>query len=118
MKLLRIYADDDGESHVEDFDIEMQDDGTGRSSPIWPVSQVTFREIVPGGSTEWHPAPRCQLAVVLKGEAELTVSDGTKRIIRPGQAFLIEDTEGKGHLNRWLDDEVHEFIFMPLDDGR
>ena len=118
MKMLRIYADADGESHIEDYEIEMEDEGpSGRQSPPWPVKEINFREIPPGGATEWHPAPRRQMAVVLKGEAELEVSDGTTRHIRPGQLFLIEDTIGKGHLNKWLDDEVHEFVFMPLEDA-
>lgn len=117
MKILRLYADEAGESHVEDMELEMTADGpSGRVSPVWPVKDVVFREIVPGGSADWHPAPRRQLAVVLSGEAELEVSDGTKRHIRPGQAFLIEDTTGKGHMNHWLDEEVHEFVFMPLAD--
>ncbi|MDX1581735.1 MAG: cupin domain-containing protein [Alphaproteobacteria bacterium] len=117
MKLLRIYADADGESHIEEVEIDLNKDGAeGRQSPQWKVTGVFFSEIPPGGSADWHPAPRRQLAVVLKGEAELEVSDGTTRHIRPGHLFLVEDTTGKGHLNKWLDDIVHEFVFMPLAD--
>ncbi|MFN3231280.1 MAG: hypothetical protein ACE363_03855 [Alphaproteobacteria bacterium] len=116
MKLMRVYNDADGESHIDDIEIDMEPDGSGRVSPLWAVQGVIFREIRPGGSADWHPAPLRQLAVNLSGEAEIQVSDGTKRRVGPGQLFLVEDLIGKGHLNTWLDDEVHEFIFMPLQD--
>ena len=98
MKILRIYADESGESHFEDMEIEMEEDGAlSRKSAIWPVQDVHFRQIAPGGSAEWHPAPRRQFAIVLSGESNFEASDGSVRHISPGQAFLVEDTHGKGH---------------------
>jgi len=115
MKLIRVYNDDDGESHIDDVEIELDGpEGTGRASPMWEVQGVIFREIPPGGSADWHTAPLRQLAINLSGEAEIQVSDGTKRRVGPGQIFLVEDTTGKGHQNTWLDDKVHEFAFLPL----
>lgn len=115
MKMLRIYSDADGETHLEDVEVPMEDRGeTGLSSQEWTVECVTFREIPPGASSEFHVAPRRQLAINLSGETELQVSDGTVRRIGPGQVFLVEDLTGKGHANRWLDDKVHAIAFMPL----
>ena len=115
MKLIRVYNDADGESHIDDVEIEMDTQGTtSRASPMWMVEGIIFREIPPGGSADWHTAPLRQLAINLSGEAEIKVSDGTTRRVGPGQIFLVEDTIGKGHLNTWLDDEVHEFAFLPL----
>ena len=117
MKFMRVYNDENGESHIDDIEIEMEDAGPlSRASKPWKVTEINFREIAPGGSAEWHPAPVRQFAINLKGEAEIEVSDGTKRRVSPGQLFLVEDLTGKGHLNHWLDDEVHEFVFMPLAD--
>ena len=117
MKLIRVYNDADGESHIDDVEIEMDSQATGGgASPMWAVEGVIFREIVPGGSADWHTAPLRQLAINLSGEAEIQVSDGAKRRVGPGQIFLVEDTTGKGHMNTWLDDEVHEFAFLPLKD--
>ena len=117
MKLIRVYHDDQGESHIDDVEIDLvrQDNGMG-ASEMWAVEGVIFREIPPGGSADWHPAPLRQLAINLSGEAVIEVSDGTKRKVGPGQLFLVEDTSGKGHKNTWLDDDVHEFAFMPLKD--
>jgi quercetin dioxygenase-like cupin family protein len=115
MKLIRVYNDADGESHIDDVEVEMDDQGTeSRATGMWAVEGVIFREIPPGGSADWHTAPRRQLAINLSGEAEIQVSDGTKRRVGPGQLFLVEDTTGKGHMNTWLDDKVHAFAFMPL----
>jgi len=115
MKILRIYSDANGDTHLEDVEVEMQDLGqTGRQSPDWAVECVNFREIPPGASAEFHTAPIRQLAINLSGETELQVSDGTVRHIGPGQVFLVEDVTGKGHANRWLDDKVHEIAFLPL----
>ena len=115
MKILRIYADADGESHVEDIELEMEEfGGTGRKSRDWAVQSVNFREIAPGASAHFHTAPLRQLAINLSGETELQVSDGSVRHIGPGQVFLVEDVTGKGHANRWLDDKVHELAFLPL----
>ena len=115
MKLIRVYNDADGESHIDDVEIEMNNEGaSGRASNMWEVEGIIFREIIPGGSADWHPAPRRQLAINLSGEAEIQTTDGSKRHVGPGQIFLVEDTEGKGHLNTWLDEQVHEFVFLPL----
>ena len=117
MKILRIYSDADGETHLEDIAVEMDDfAGTGRKSQDWAVESVSFREIPPGASAEFHTAPIRQLAINLSGETELQVSDGTVRKIGPGQVFLVEDVTGKGHANRWLDDKAHEIAFLPLKD--
>jgi len=117
MKILRIYSDANGDTHLEDVELDMEDLGqTGRSSQTWAVEGVSFREIPPGASAEFHTAPLRQLAINLSGETELQVSDGTKRQIGPGQVFLVEDVTGKGHANRWLDDKAHEIAFLPLKD--
>ena len=115
MKFMRVYNDENGESHIDDVEIEMTEQGPlSRASEMWAIEGAIFREISPGGSTDWHPAPLRQLAINLSGEAEIEVTDGTKRRVGPGQIFLVEDTTGKGHKNTWLDDEVHEFVFLPL----
>jgi quercetin dioxygenase-like cupin family protein len=116
MQILRIYSDANGDTHLEDIEVEMEDLGqTGRRSKDWAVASVNFREIPPGASAEFHTAPVRQLAINLSGETELQVSDGTVRRIGPGQVFLVEDLTGKGHANRWLDDKVHEIAFLPLE---
>ena len=116
MKLIRVYADESGESHIEDMDLDMHDNGAmGTQSESWKVREAIFREIPPLATADFHQAPLRQLAVNLDGIAEIEVSDGTIRQVKPGDVFLVEDTTGKGHLNRFLDDKQHAFLFLPLE---
>lgn len=51
MKLIRVYNDADGESHIDDVEIEMNNEGaSGRASDMWEVQGIIFREIIPGGN--------------------------------------------------------------------
>ena len=117
MKLLRVFADEQGESHIEDYEIDMQVNGNaGTQSAEWNVSTALFREIPPLATADFHQAPRRQLVVNLNGVAEIEVSDGTVRQVNPGDVFLVEDTTGKGHANYFLDNKDHAFLFLPLAD--
>ncbi len=116
MKILRVYADEAGESHIEDMELEMLDNGAmGTVASAFRVKEAIFREIPPLATADFHQAPLRQLAVNLDGLAEIEVSDGTVRQVKPGDVFLVEDTTGKGHLNRFLDDKAHSFLFLPLE---
>jgi quercetin dioxygenase-like cupin family protein len=44
-----------------------------------------------------HPTPIRQLALVVSGTVEQTVSDGEKQLAKPGYVTLLEDTSGEGH---------------------
>jgi uncharacterized cupin superfamily protein len=48
--------------------------------------------------------PRRQLFVVLSGEVEVEMSDGTRRTGTPGMVALLEDTTGRGHVTRTVGD--------------
>ena len=52
--------------------------------------------------------------ITLSGRAELEVADGKKIAAGPGQINLIEDTTGKGHITRNLEDRI--VITIPLAD--
>lgn len=118
MKILRIYTGDDGESHFEDLDIPMvkayeaHDD---RRSELVKATGIIFRET--GNDYEWdyHNAPRRQFVINLEGSVEITVGDGTKRILGPGEILLAEDTTGRGHISRAVDNKPRKSIFIPLD---
>ena len=48
-----------------------------------------------------------------KGEVEIEVSTGEKRIFRGGDVPLVEDTEGQGHKSRAISGK-RESIFVTL----
>jgi quercetin dioxygenase-like cupin family protein len=103
MKYIRVYADETGESHYEDVEVEL----TPRDfsppapplhlSPMTPATGVAFVRFPAGWVGDWHPTPRRQIFFVLAGEVEGETSDGARRRHGPGSAVQLEDTTGKGH---------------------
>jgi hypothetical protein len=49
------------------------------------------------------------------GAVELEVGDGTKRRLGPGSLLLAEDTTGRGHISRAVDDQPRVSLFITLD---
>ncbi len=98
MRYLRMYADQNGNSHFEDVEVEMsRTESNMELSPLIPSTNVGFRRFPPGWSLPPIPAPRRLFVLILTGEVELSVSDGTVRRVDPGSVVLVEDTWGKGH---------------------
>jgi hypothetical protein len=117
MKLVRVYTGDDGRSHFEDLDVELDDRGPfGRVSVLWPGSGVMFREVDGDYELDFHNAPRRQLVVNLTGAVDIEVGDGTVRRLGPGAILLAEDTTGQGHISRAVNGEPRSCLFVPLDD--
>ena len=116
MKITRIFTGDDGRSHFEDVDVELQDVGAGgHISTPWPASSVMFREVAGSYDLDFHNAPRRQLVVNLTGSVEIEVGDGTVRRLGPGSILLAEDTTGQGHISRAVEGEPRSCLFIPLD---
>src|SRR6186997_2482984 len=99
--MTRIYAGPDGVSHAEEVEMKATDRGIAEFAATG--AQFSSRLAGPP-NTNWHTGPRRQFVITLSGRAELEVSDGTKIMTGPGHINLIEDTTGKGHLTRNLDD--------------
>ncbi len=117
MKYVRIYADENGESHFEDIEIEfLPVDFAPPAPPInissfTPANRFGFANVPPGWSGDWHPTPKRQIFFYLSGTIEAEVSDGEIRQFGPGSVTLVEDTTGKGHRSRVVgDDEVFTAI--------
>ena len=96
MGTFRMYTGSDGQCHVEKIDLAKTPDWTkGLAS-----TQITFREQPVGWTLDWHPAPRRQFVIILSGQLEIGLGDGSKHVFGPGDARLVEDTTGKGHTTR------------------
>lgn len=103
---MRLYADEEGESHFDDVEIALQEtDFVPPAPPVLissfsPANQYGFEIVPPGWHGDWHPAPGRVLAIYLSGQGEIEASDGEVRAIGPGTILLAEDTTGKGHISR------------------
>ncbi len=114
MKVVRIYTGDDGESHFEDIDVELNPGTAGSYSEPVPVQSVIFRETGGDYDLDFHNAPRRQYVVNLRGSVEIETGHGEKRLLGPGDILLAEDTTGRGHISRAVNNEPRESLFIPL----
>src|SRR6266550_3176018 len=102
----RLYADEQGESHFEDVEIDLAWIDYAppapmlELSPTTPATQFGFMNAPAGWSSDWHPTSARNIFFVLSGEWEVTASDGESRRFSQGSVLLVEDTTGKGHSSR------------------
>ena len=96
MGTFRLYTGPDGQSHVEAIDITRTPDWTKGID----TTQISFRESPVGNFIDWHPAPRRQFVIILSGQLEIGLGDGSTHVFGPGDARLVEDVTGKGHTTR------------------
>ena len=111
MQYTRLYADDAGESHFEDVDVEFEKMDYAPPSPPMALSEMmkaTQTGFLLGAldwkGEVWHPVPVRQFMVAVAGQFAATVSDGSTRDFGIGEVMLAEDTQGKGHSTQILGD--------------
>ena len=110
MGTARLYTGQDGQSHIEAISLS--------KTPEWTSPQVatsiTFREDPAGNFQDWHPAPRRQFVIILSGQLEIGLGDGSKHVFGPGDARLVEDTTGQGHTTAVYGDQPCVIVTIPL----
>ena len=108
MRYARLFADDNGESHFEDVDIELSpSDYVQSAAPLdlsatFPANHAGFMRAPAGWSSDFHVSSARNLFFVLTGEWEVTASDGESRRFEVGSALLVEDTTGQGHSSQMV----------------
>lgn len=116
MQVTRLYTGNDGAAHFEDIEIPLSDAGDiGLLSEMEAATGIIFRETGPDYNYDWHNAPRRQYIIILEGEVDIEIGDGTIRRFGPGDILLVEDTTGRGHISRAVDNKPRKSIFVTLD---
>lgn len=115
MKVVRVFADERGETHFEDRRIAFSEVSYGQASDELPATAVVFRRTPARAQLDFHNPPKRQLIIFLSGEAELEASDGSTRRLGPGDILLADDTTGRGHRLREADGRVVIFVRLPDD---
>jgi hypothetical protein len=116
MRIHHLYADESGESHFEDIEIEWAEENyAGLLSKRFPATGLIFRQVPPTYDLDWHNAPRRQYIINLDAGVKVTASDGESREIGAGEVFFVEDTSGKGHLSQAINNQLRHCIFVPVD---
>ena len=106
-RLLRVYADGAGESHLEELAL-------GAELPPIPVGAVELVNYT-RNSSAWHVAPDTRFALNIIGDLDVITSDGKHHAIGPSDLVALEDTTGKGHSTNRLNTVVTIFIHLDKD---
>ena len=115
MKYTRIYSDADGESHFEDIEVPLTDQGVvGFLSGNIPVSSIQFRENKEDYNWDFHTAPNKQFIILLDGAIEITTSLGEIKTFKGGDILFVEDMTGKGHKTKNITSIKRKSIFIIL----
>ena len=80
------------------------------------AKSLTFTSADAAWVGDWHPTPRVQYVLVMKGEVEITVETGESRRFGPGSVVLLEDIRGKGHDSRVVSDTPALFAMIAIPD--
>jgi hypothetical protein len=79
-----VYFDPEGESHSQDVELDLVETNyAAPAPPLWvsasfQASGYQFLRFLPGWYGDWHPVPRRQMFIFLKGESEGETSDGAR----------------------------------------
>ena len=96
MAIWRLYTGDDGQSHLEELDLDSHPELTDIAS----ATGISFRSSSAGSFSDWHNGPRRQYVITIGGEVELGLGDGSVHRFGPGHVTLVEDLTGQGHTTR------------------
>lgn len=105
LRLAHLYTGADGESHVEDVEYALEPGAQGAKAEHVPVSGITFR-LWDGAPPvhDLHNTSKAQLVIHLVGSVEVECTDGSKRVLGPGDILVSENVApGKGHYSNELE---------------
>jgi hypothetical protein len=116
MKITRLYTGSDNESHFEDTNIELESAGDiGHLSERLNATGIIFRRTEPDYNYIWHNAPQRQYIIMLDGAVDVEIGDGTIRRFSTGDVLFVEDTTGRGHISRAVDNQPRTSVFVTVD---
>jgi hypothetical protein len=102
--IVRLYTGGDGESHFEEVTPAFAWEGKVERAPLENSKGVIFNRHPVGHFMDWHNAPRRQYVIMLSGQMEIQVGDGTVKRFGAGDVLLAEDLTGRGHTTRVVGD--------------
>ena len=108
--IIRLYTGEDGQAHFEDLNVPAGDTET---VALDRGAEMTYRRFSDGSFNDWHNAPRVQYVIVLSGQMEIGIGDGSKRLLDPGDVLKVEDVTGQGHTTRSVGDRVSASLPLP-----
>jgi CheY-like chemotaxis protein len=114
--VVRIWADEDNVTHIEDGWIPMSPGGPiGLLSDAIDANAVIFRSTGADYDYDWHPTPARQFIFMMSGEIEIEAGDGAIRRVQAGETLFLEDTVPPGHRTRNVGSTPRYSVFVQTD---
>lgn len=111
----RVYGGADGESHIDSVALPRTGGVKGKSvqSRLY-ATDVELGDGLPGSFIDWHGVSTPRFLIVLSGELEVGLGDGSKHILRKGDMVLAADVTGRGHTSRTIGTEKVRILTVRL----
>ncbi len=114
MTICRFYTGNDNEAHVE---VITDPKLIPELQPNVVRGIIQFRYYEKGGFLDFHPAPARRILIVVSGQAEVGLGDGTVVKMVPGDMRIYDDLTGHGHTTRYLESGVTAYLITDGPDG-
>ncbi|MDZ5649738.1 hypothetical protein [Nitrospirillum sp. BR 11828] len=114
-RILRMAGGGDGESHFDIVPLPRTGGTPGHSvqSRLF-ATDVEISDSLPGAFVDWHGVSSPRLLVVLSGELEIGLGDGSRHVLRKGDIVLASDVTGRGHTSRLVGTEPVRIMTVRL----
>lgn len=122
LTLPELYTGDDGRARFRERQLELADGSPpARVSALQASGGWQFRRSPVGFASDFHCTSTPQWLVVLQGQMEIGLRDGTSRVFGPGECFYSNDTlptgarfdpQLHGHRSRLLGSQALVTLFV------
>jgi hypothetical protein len=119
-----LYTDDDGYARFREERMPLlEGNPQTRLSTFFPASGYQLRQSPIGFKSDFHCTAAPQWTIILKGQMEIFLRDGSSRVFRAGDGFYSSDLlpEGEsfnpevhGHRSRQVGDEPLVTLFLKI----
>ena len=119
---VQLFTDTDGRARWREQPIALSEGKPqARLSPLMPSGGLQLRESPPGFRSEFHCTGAPQWVFILRGQMEIGLQDGSRRVFGPGEHFHSADTlpagatfdpQVHGHCSRQLGPEPLVTLFV------
>lgn len=121
MEVLRLFADEAGESRFDTYDVSLAlQDFAPPAGPLHvsepeAATRYVLIRLPVGWNGKRHPTPRRQILFCLRGAMRVTASNGDAREVVAGDAWLMADTTGKGHTTEVISEGPVDAVIIQLE---
>jgi len=121
VQVIRLYADDAGQTHFEDARLDFKlHTPPPPAQPLHatdaaPASHYVLLELPAGWNGPVHRSPKRQLYFGLAGTLDVRASDGEVQRLGPGDALFMDDVSGAGHVSHVVGNDLVRAVILQID---